>query len=99
MDAVQRVVIIFPRSTATQQIQLQQVERIDIRKAELNGFTKGGIVLKQLLLTRQGKDGVAGDVPFRGNTVENAICQFLVLDEIGITPRDLQVRFRQDHFE
>ena len=59
MDAVQRVVVIFSGSAAAQQIQLQQVECIDIRKAELNGFAKRGIVLEQLGLAGQRKHRVA----------------------------------------
>src|SRR3981081_1170052 len=78
MDAVQRVVVVLSSSAATQQIQLQQIERIDVRKAELNGFVKSGIVLEQLGLAGQRKHRIARDVPFRGNAVENAVRQFLI---------------------
>src|SRR5258708_10334882 len=99
MDAVQRVVIVSCGSAAEQQIQLQEIERIDIGKAELNGFAKSGMVLQQFGLAGQLEHDIARDVPFRGNPVENAVRQFLIFDKIGVTARNLQVRFGQDHLE
>src|SRR5713226_3427319 len=99
MDATQRVVVVLPRPAAAQQIQLQQVERIDIRQAEVNGFTQSGMVLEQLALAGQRKHRIAGEVPFRGNAVEDVVRQLLIFNQIGVTTRNLKVRFGQDHFK
>src|SRR6266567_1672009 len=99
MDAAERVVIVFSGPTAAQQIQLQQVESIDIRKAELNGFTKRGMTLEQLGLAGQRKHRIPGEVPFRANAVEDVVRQFLIFNQIGVTTRNLEVRFGQDHFK
>src|SRR6476660_8288501 len=99
MDAAQRVVVVLSGSAAAQPVQLQQVERIDIRQTELNGFAQSGMVLEQLGLAGQCKHRIAGEIPFRGNAVEDVVRQLLIFNQIGVATRNLKVRFGQDHFK
>src|SRR4051794_28253314 len=99
MDAFMDPDILFSRTIPLQKLNLQKIERFDVREAQADRGIQPWIILEQALLSADRKQAFVRAEPCIANTAEYRIAHGPVLDQLGIMGCDRHVRLRQDHLE
>ena len=85
------------RAEATQQHQLDEAERIDVRVPALDRCAQHRRPLQQRRLTGDPTHCVGRALVLGRDAAVDSRRNLLVVDEVGVQPRDGQVGLRQDH--
>ena len=82
---------------ALEQFDLQVVQRVHVRRAQLERVTQHRVVGEQFVLFLDGQQVLAGQIPFGPDAAEDAFAQLGIGDQFGVARGDGEVGLGQHH--
>src|ERR1044072_1858301 len=96
-EGVVQVVVVLTTALASQQLNLNQTQRIDIRIAQTNRTRKHGVFLEQCCLSSQTQDHLFCALKLLEEHAEHLLSQRSIRNQPRIQTRNRQISLRQSH--
>src|ERR1044072_832316 len=94
---VVQIVVVFTAPFSTQQFNLNQTQRIDVRIAQANRTSQHWVLLKQRCLFSQTQHHLFSALELFEEHAEYLLPQHRIRNQAGIETRNCQIGFRQSH--